>query len=102
MMKESDTMCNISTKAFQDGTIRQVVDIAGQVNEYIAKTQDEQIKQALVTLGWTPPADNKPTVKAWIPHILDTKIRTLNIRIRNMGPDDIGQADFIEMNVATH
>lgn len=49
----------ISTKAFPDGRIEQeLVDIRGRIMRQVINTQEEQIKKALVGLGWTPP--NEP------------------------------------------
>ncbi len=34
-------------------------DFAGNVRTEILRTKDEAIRQALIKLGWTPPADDK-------------------------------------------
>ena len=55
----------VSTKFFPDGRIEQeLVDIRGRIMRQVIDTQDQQIKEALIKLGWTPPdkqeADQQP------------------------------------------
>ena len=37
------------------GEIKQITDIAGKITEEIIQTKSEQIRNALIDLGWTPP-----------------------------------------------
>jgi len=37
------------------GEIRQITTIAGKVTEEIFQTKNDQIRNALIDLGWTPP-----------------------------------------------
>jgi hypothetical protein len=37
------------------GEIRQITTIAGKITEEIFQTKNDQIRNALIDLGWTPP-----------------------------------------------
>ena len=39
------------------GEIKQITNIAGKITEEIIQTKSEQIRNALIDLGWTPPAE---------------------------------------------
>lgn len=41
------------------GEIKQITDIAGKITEEIIQTKSEQIRNALIDLGWLPP-DSDP------------------------------------------
>ena len=46
----------INTDVYNNGTIMQsMTDLVGVVSKRVIDTQDIQIKQALISLGWTPP-----------------------------------------------
>lgn len=45
-------------------TIHQLVtDSAGRITEKFIATQDSQIKEALISLGWTPPCGEAPAIE---------------------------------------
>lgn len=37
------------------GEIKQITEIAGRISEEIIQTKSEQIRNALIDLGWSPP-----------------------------------------------
>ena len=39
------------------GEIKQITEIAGKITEEIIQTKSEQIRNALIDLGWTPPPE---------------------------------------------
>ena len=39
------------------GEIKQITNIAGKIREEIIQTKSEQIRNALIDLGWTPPPE---------------------------------------------
>lgn len=39
------------------GEIKQITEIAGRIQEEIIQTKSEQIRNALIDLGWTPPPE---------------------------------------------
>jgi hypothetical protein len=39
-----------------DGTIRQVTRVAARTQEKLIQTQSDQVRNALIDMGWTPPA----------------------------------------------
>jgi len=39
------------------GEIKQITTIAGRIQEEIIQTKSEQIRNALIDLGWTPPPE---------------------------------------------
>lgn len=49
-------MIHARTDILGDGVIEWSLDITGTVYRTVFKTQDAQIREALVALGWTPPA----------------------------------------------
>lgn len=52
----------VSTQVRADGTILQetYVPMIQQVIRTVVRTQEEQLRQALLDLGWTPPPDPQP------------------------------------------
>lgn len=52
----------VESKVFDDGTIEQTTlteidEIRERICTSIVRTQDQQIRECLIKLGWTPPAD---------------------------------------------
>lgn len=46
----------ISTKVFYNGIVEQdIEDLRGRVAREVMDTKDQQIRKALISLGWTPP-----------------------------------------------
>ena len=39
------------------GEIKQITEIAGKITEEIIQTKSDQIRNALIDLGWTPPPE---------------------------------------------
>lgn len=39
------------------GEIKQITKIAGKIQEEIIQTKSEQIRNALIDMGWTPPPE---------------------------------------------
>ena len=56
---------NVTTRPYADGTIEQEtsfdygeeLDLRAHVTKQVMRTQDAQIRQALIDLGWTPPPE---------------------------------------------
>lgn len=46
------------------GEIKQITTIAGKVVEEIIQTKSDQIRNALIDLGWTPPDEERPDMYA--------------------------------------
>jgi hypothetical protein len=70
------------------GDIRQITDIAGKISEEIIRTQSDQIRNALIDLGWTPPEglEVMPPTKLpanfrdhWLPKAVNCKIYGIRI-----------------------
>jgi len=38
--------------------------LSEQVSNWVADTQDKALREALITLGWTPPTDKEPNDKS--------------------------------------
>ncbi len=59
MTKPTSTGFRLSTKALPDGTIEHSMEspLRKTVREII-KTRDEHVRQCLIALGWTPPAED--------------------------------------------
>lgn len=65
-MSAPEAGVRVTTTPFADGRIVQVTDMYGQntagervwetVSRRVVDTQDAQVRTALITLGWTPPA----------------------------------------------
>lgn len=50
----------ISTTVLADDfVIQEMIDLAGRFTRKVLDTQEQQIKQALISLGWTPPTNTK-------------------------------------------
>lgn len=50
----------INTKVFPDGRIEQeLVDLQGRIAREVMDTKDQQVRQALISLGWTPPGGTR-------------------------------------------
>lgn len=49
---------NIRTDVFRDGVIEQTDSVMGQIMRRVLDTREEQVRQALIMLGWTPPSPN--------------------------------------------
>ena len=52
----------VESEVFTDGTIEQAVfaDVDGireRIRTYVIRTQDQQVRDCLIKLGWTPPND---------------------------------------------
>lgn len=47
---------DVHTSIFEGGMIESNIDMFGTVYRKVLKTQEAQIREALVALGWTPPA----------------------------------------------
>jgi hypothetical protein len=41
------------------GEIKIITDIMGKIQEEIIQTKSDQIRNALIDLGWTPPPDSR-------------------------------------------
>lgn len=50
---------DVSTYWHTDGLIEQTINIAGIQTTRIMNTAEQQIRAALIALGWTPPAEEK-------------------------------------------
>jgi hypothetical protein len=50
-----DHKVTVETLFTDAGLIEQTIDIAGSIHRRVLNTQEEQIRQALIALGWTPP-----------------------------------------------
>jgi len=50
---------DVTTDAHANGLIEQTIDIAGYRERRVLITADEHIREALIALGWTPPADKE-------------------------------------------
>lgn len=48
---------NVDTNVFPGGLIEQTLDMMGAVTRKVINTQEAQIREALIMLGWTPPPD---------------------------------------------
>jgi hypothetical protein len=52
---DQDRRITVST-GFNDPLIEQTIDLRGDIHRTVMNTADQQIRQALIELGWTPPA----------------------------------------------
>ncbi len=50
---------DVQTSFTNDGLIKQTTEIGGQIIRTVINTQDEQIRNALIGLGWTPPEQER-------------------------------------------
>lgn len=50
---------DVKTSVFPSGIIEQTIDIAGSHTRRVMDTAEEHIREALIKLGWTPPADKE-------------------------------------------
>lgn len=48
--------CGVQTSVSTDGLIEQQIDILGETHRRILNTAEQQIRDALIALGWTPPS----------------------------------------------
>ena len=63
---------DIKTTPFANGIIEQeTTDIFNETIKRVVNTQEEQIKQGLIALGWTPPNHIKPDEGEMKQHIKD-------------------------------
>lgn len=54
---ENKYKVTVATNYFGDGDIEtKVTNLAGEVSRFVISTREEQTRQALIGLGWTPPA----------------------------------------------
>lgn len=49
-------MIHVNTSVLDGGVIETTIDMIGQITRRVLRTQEAQIREALVSLGWTPPA----------------------------------------------
>ena len=57
-MTENDLKITVETKVDDDGLIHITTDFMGNVTREICNTKDQQIRNGLIKLGWTPPSDD--------------------------------------------
>lgn len=50
----------VKTQTSKHGLIEsEVTDLAGKIRKMVINTQEAQIRQALIDLGWTPPGNDR-------------------------------------------
>ena len=54
MSKMKNTVSSTTTP-YLNGQIEMITNINGWITRQVMNTQDEQIRKALIALGWTPP-----------------------------------------------
>lgn len=61
---QSKFKIHVSTSFSKDGgEIHVITDFAGVVSQQIMFLQEKAVRDALIKLGWTPPAENKPQAR---------------------------------------
>lgn len=82
------------------GTIRQVTRIANRTREQLIQTQSDQTRNALIDLGWTPPAGAevpRPVLPG--PHIERAAALSETILVRGKKLCELCRADLMVMAV---
>lgn len=60
LMENFSSKYKLETFAYPNGLIEQdMTDLTGQIHRRIIETQDDQIRKALISLGWTPPGSDE-------------------------------------------
>lgn len=49
----------VGTDIHPGGLIVQTIDLAGEVQRRVLDTAEQQVRNALIALGWTPPSDTE-------------------------------------------
>ena len=82
------------------GEIRQITEIAGRIQERVIRTQANQTRNALIDLGWTPPANHVPQRPILEPAVLaEASSLSEHIKLKGMPLAELTRADLMVLAV---
>lgn len=82
------------------GEIRQITEIAGRIQERVIQTQALQARNALIDLGWTPPANQEPQRPVLDPAMLSlASAQAEHIKLKGVSLHELTRADLMVLAV---
>lgn len=82
------------------GEIKQITEVAGRIQERVIHTQANQTRNALIDLGWTPPASMEPQRPILEPALLaEASELSEHIKLQGTPLAELTRADLMVLAV---